>query len=95
MPKNEEDETFDAYITKYALSSGIQLRRVETNKSISANMVTDVHEIYVHFHKNEWFRTFEEAVANAEERRFKKLQSLERQKAKLAKLKFENPLKVS
>jgi hypothetical protein len=74
----------NVFITKYALSQGI----IESEARLTsiANMIDAGKRGY--FHKGEWFTTREEAEANAEHRRAKKIASLKKQIAKLEALSF-------
>lgn len=77
------------YLTKYALSDGIKEIEAERGVSAADGLITwEKHGYSQYAHKGEWFRTLEEAVADAEERRFKKLASLKKQIEKLRKLTF-------
>lgn len=82
------DKIFTAYITKYALSSGIKITTVEMS-NISANMVQDLSDRWGLYHGKDWHRTREEAIKRAEEMRMAKRASLTKQIAKLVKLDFE------
>ena len=88
-----EAKTFSAYITKYALSSGILKTEVE-GPSESGYF----HErkgllgfLGYSYTKKECHLLFEEAKARAEEMRLKKIASLKKQIAKLEKMTFEEP----
>lgn len=83
------------WITKYALTSGIEEIDSKNVKSFSINGT------YLHFRrtgnnyclevysKNEWCNRKESAIAKAEEMRKKKIASLKKQIEKLEKMKFE------
>lgn len=79
------------WITKYALTSGIQERRLL--EVCSERMITVVPPPgeygCIFFHKPDWHDTKAEAVAQAEKMRVKKLASLEKQIAQLTALRFE------
>lgn len=83
-----ERERFTAYITKYALSSGIREATVERFAS-APTMVSEVGALFVNHHGNDWHLTKEDAVKRAEAMRIAKIASLEKQIAKLRKLKFD------
>lgn len=79
------------FITKYALSAGIQEEDVEIcREDVSmcsyrtARMSCDNY-----LNGNEFHKTREEAVRHAESMRVKKIASLQKQLAKLEKLKFQ------
>lgn len=79
-----------AFITKYALTAGIQEVDVEQDaaspKLVSSR--TGFETSYYWGEGRDWHRTRESAVARAEEMRQKKLASLSKSIAKLEKLKF-------
>ena len=76
-----------AFITKYALTSGIKEMEVE---ELSPGNIKRLGNNYDYFHGEgkEWHRTMESAVKRAEEMRVKKIASLKNQIVKLEKLKF-------
>lgn len=78
-----------AYITKYALTSGI----IQTEGEITSNgALFDMRAsvpIYYHGEGKEWHRTKKEAIARAEEMRQKKIASLKKQIDKLERMKFQ------
>ncbi len=77
------------YITKYALTRGIQEVEVEEPTDIAPNMVVLQGKPYRQcFHKWEWFESREMAVARAEELRGKRITSLQKQIAKLVDMSF-------
>jgi hypothetical protein len=83
-------EKFTAYITKYALTTGIQEMFVEHSPEF-AGMVREVTTGGAWaqaFHNKDWHRTKEEAVKRAEEMREKKLASIEEQIKRIKALKF-------
>lgn len=82
-----ERERFVAYVTKFALTSGIWSGEVELNSDISDTMVS-VIGAYQHYHSNDWHRTEAAAKARAEQMRKAKIVSLEKQIARLEALKF-------
>ncbi len=87
---NNEDIT--AWVTKYALTSGIQkvsgTVRHETNSSLlSFRGGTDCSDS-THAWGNEWHRTPEAALARAEEMRKNKIASLKKRIAKLESTMF-------
>lgn len=74
-----------AFITKYALTSGIKeiegrISRVSPKMFVSG---------YGSYHANEWHIYRASAIARAEEMRVSKIASLKKQIAKLEKLKFQ------
>ena len=82
-----EDEKFIAWITRHALSVGIKEELVTQSDSFPTLVVTYPNREY--YHGGHWHRTREAAVAKAEKMRVAKIASLEKQIAKLEKLRFE------
>ena len=85
---NKQGRTrFKAYITKYALTQGIQVVEVVDCFDISERMVSQVNPKPgfggMNYHKPHWHLTLEEARAHAEEMKRKKLASTEKQIKKL------------
>lgn len=80
-----------AYITKYALSEGIQEVDAELCTGISETMIkyTLLGCYPQHAHKGEWFDSKEKAIADAESRRLRKIESLKKSIKKLEALRFE------
>lgn len=81
------------YVTKYALNNGI----VEKEVKDVGNGAVEVLEKwggYLHGEGKEWHRTWESAVARAEEMRQRKIKSVEKQLAKLKNMKFERESEV-
>ena len=81
-----EDEKITAWVTKYALTLGIKKVDGRINHKISSGMLCYGDRETAH--GNDWHRTEAEAVARAEQMRLKKIESLEKQVAKLKKLSF-------
>lgn len=80
------------YITKYALTEGITEKEVElcqTNFDMVQTKDGMRFNCYYHGEGKEWHRTWESAVARAEEMRQKKIKSVEKQLEKLKNMKFE------
>lgn len=82
-------EIFTAYITKYALTQSITVAQATQVEPAMIKLVATRYTTL--FFRNDWHRTPEAAIARAEEMRVKKIASLEKQIAKLRKLKFEVP----
>lgn len=85
------------YITKYALTSGIQVRELdedttsklsESPKRIVCKAAQGERNFWLVW-TPDWYKTLEEAQARAEEMRKKKIASLERQLEKLKTMKIE------
>jgi hypothetical protein len=80
-----------AYVTKFALTTGILKTEAEHCISSSADMIAYPPTLgpSSYAHGNEWHVTLEEALARAEEMRQKKIVSLKKQIARLEKLVFD------
>lgn len=78
------------FITKYALSSGIEEIDIPAHPSEDGYLShTQANPWRQHFYNsNEWHRSEADAVARAEEMRTKKISSLKKQIAKLEKMTF-------
>jgi hypothetical protein len=89
--KNEHD-TFDGYVTKYALTTGIQSKRLRVSAaSPSLAIATDNPLSAYHGEGRDWHRTLASALADAEKRRNAKIVSLEKALKALRSLTFEGP----
>ena len=78
-----------AWITKYALTSGIQ--EIEAEGSESGNMIREVGQSaygYYHGRGKEWHLSYAEAAVRAEEMRLAKIKSVKKQLAKLEAMSF-------
>lgn len=83
-------ERFTAFITRYALTSGIQEMEVEYDDDKFPGMVTArVGSFPVHFHSKDWHRTRAAAVERANHMRRQKIAALTKKIAALQNLKFE------
>jgi hypothetical protein len=77
---------FTAYITKYALTDGIEVKEVEDCFDTADDMVSAGRlEIY---HGKDWHRTMANAVKRAKEMQAAKLKSIDKQRARIAALTF-------
>jgi hypothetical protein len=88
-----EQESFQAWITKYALTSGIYevtVTLVPDNPDMVRVMGSKDFEVYL---GNNWHRTREDAVKRAEVVRSAKIQTLTKQISKLKGLSFEEKTK--
>lgn len=74
------------WITKYALTSGIVEKEVETTHAESMVCATD--NPLACYHKPFWHTSREEAVAHAEKLRQAKIKSVKKQLDKLEKMTF-------
>ena len=72
------------YITKYCLTAGIE----EAHGEVRESGYFSVEGNYNLFNKNEYFESREDAENNAEERRIKKLKSLDKQIKKVSQIVF-------
>lgn len=79
--------TENLYITKYALTGGIQVDECEVDGGI-AKPLNDKWTYY-HGEGKDWHRTWARALARAEEMRTNKLASLEKQAKRLRTLTFK------
>lgn len=75
------------YVTKYALTKGIEY--IEVSETFFPYLVQENIRYPRNFHIGDWFESKEDAIKKAEEMKNKKLQSLENQMKKISKLKFE------
>ena len=82
-----KNDNITAWVTKYALTSGIQKVSGTARQTISNMLVyqakTSSGMHYSHARGNEWHRTPEAALARAEEMRKNKIASLKKSIAKL------------
>jgi hypothetical protein len=76
-----------AWITKYALTTGVYQAEVETYED-DPNMAQAANGMHQYFHGDEWHRDKSSAIAKAESMRVKKLASLKKQIARLEKVSF-------
>lgn len=74
------------YITKYALTKGVF--EITASNIGSEGMIKDVANNYNYYLKGDWYENIEDAKKDAEQRRRKKIISLQKQIDKLNKLKF-------
>lgn len=79
-------EKVKAWVTKYALSEGIQTVDGEVPHNISSTMLC--YGEHGTAHGNDWHRTLEAALERAEEMRKAKIKSLNRQIMKLEGMTF-------
>ena len=84
---------FKAYVTKSALTGGIEAIDAYDCFYINPNMIGDCNNSCRTFHGEgrEWHRTAESALARAEEMRVEKIKSLEKQIERLKNLTFTVP----
>ncbi|MCK9549193.1 hypothetical protein [Aquamicrobium sp.] len=77
-----EREKITVWISKYALSAGIEHKVVE---DCGGDMVKDR---WSYFHKGQWHHDRADAVAKAEKMRQRRISSLKKQISKLEAMKF-------
>ena len=85
------DEKIKAWVTRYALTSGIQFVDAVVCHSVSSNMI--IYGKMVSAHGKDWHRTPRAAVERAEEMRKQKIISLNKSIKKLESLTFMVPNK--
>lgn len=76
------------FITKYALTKGIEEIEVSHSERYPHMVTDEAPGLFRSFFKGEWFHTREEAVADAEKRRLRKIESLKKQISNLESIKF-------
>ena len=76
------------YITKYALTQGILVKKVRDCGNGMVEVPTECCRCY---HRPNWWTTPEEALARAKIMRTKKIASLRKQLAKLEAMTFQVP----
>ena len=84
-----DDEHIKAWVTSYALTSGIRCVTGRVCHSIDSGMLA--YGTYGNAHGNDWHRDPVAAIARAEEMRKAKIASLKKQIAKLEKMVFIAP----
>jgi hypothetical protein len=81
------NKTATVYVTKYALTEGIQKKEVAIRDSGYATPIGD--RFANSLTPKEYFHSIDEAIADCETRRQKKMLSLKKQYNKLEKMKFQ------
>lgn len=84
------EERIKVYVTKYALSAGISAAEVTVDGGGYAHPTSRQYG-WTCYNRKEWFRTYGEALADAEKRRAKKIASLRKQIAAVEKRVFKDP----
>lgn len=85
----EQPQKFTAYVTKYALTEGVQEVAATFLPDSTTSMIyysENGHTCYAH--GKDWYRSYPAAVSRAAVMRDKKIASLKKQIAKLETLKF-------
>ena len=86
------EKEIQAWVTKYAITSGIEKASGEVDKREPRAFIKrgdKFSSMNVVFWVNEWHKTEAEAITRAKEMRDKKIASLKKQIAKLEAMKFE------
>lgn len=87
-------EIFTAWVTKYALTTGIDMVEAEWCNDISESMISYGAEggrMGLTAHGKDWHRTPEAAIARAEEMRAAKIAAMRKQLTKLERMVFVTP----
>lgn len=79
-------EKITAYVTKYALTTGIVVVQAEVCSGISENMISVQGRYTATFHGEDWHRDLPSAVARAKQMVERKLKSLDKQRQKLVSM---------
>lgn len=81
-------QILEVYVTRYALTKGIQKRTVELTHT--TEMVVDSKERHLYYHGegNEWHYTLKAAIKRANEMKKKKIETLKKQLRKIEALEF-------
>lgn len=79
---------YEVWITKYALTKGIQ--HCYKGGTISENGYFYPDNGYYGIPPNEWFKEFQDAEKKAESKRLKKIENLKKQIKKLEKMEFKD-----
>jgi len=79
---------FKAFITKYALTDGIQEVEVEDCFDTSPTMVRPLGNKFTYYHAKDWYLTRDGAVQRAEKMRVDKALSLKKQLKRLEEMRF-------
>lgn len=90
MQKKMKTEKIKAWITKYALTSGIQVVDAEIHPDGQGDMIM-YGRFYEHAFGKDWHRTPENALARAEEMRKKKIELLRKNIERLERITFVCP----
>jgi hypothetical protein len=84
-----ERTRFTAYITKYALTKGIEVVEVEDCFHVSPIMVVSIGQVYCDIYRGvDWHRTREQAIARAEVMRLAKIKALQASLDKFEAMRF-------
>lgn len=83
-----EQTEIDAWVTKYALTEGVQ--KVKAARGVGENTIGVKSGMYTqYFHGKDWHTSEKDALARADQMRLKKISALGKQIAKLEKMNFK------
>ena len=82
-------ENINAWVTKYALTKGIELVNGDVYHDINSGILS--YKMAYSVYGNDWHRTPEAALARAEDMRHAKIKSLRKSIAKMEAMKFNAP----
>lgn len=86
---NRDRRKFRAYVTKFALTKGIEAIDAEDFGDIKPGMIADAsHWRYVYYNRIDWHFTIEEAKERADKVRRSRVNKLRRTIAKLENIQF-------
>lgn len=93
LAADQADGLVDVWVTKYALTSGVDKLFAKVCYAVSVNMISYQSKFgySCHAHGSDWHRTRTEAVADVAKRKAAKIASLRKQ---IAKLEAIDPEKV-
>ena len=85
----ENDPEITVWITKYALTVGIECVQAHVCKDVSTSMIVYTNGTYSNYaHGKDWHRTKDEAIYRAEMMKEAKIASLKKKIANLEKMQF-------
>lgn len=84
-----ENEIITAWVTKHALTEGVQCVEAEVCHGTSSTMISYGRGEYAH--GKDWHRTREDALTRAEEMRKAKIASLKKSLEKMERMAFSAP----
>jgi len=82
-------ERFTAWITKHALTQGILKMQVADCFDTTPGMVTKTNGPVAFYHGNDWHRSHEAAIERANAMKASELESLDKQRERIAAMRFE------
>lgn len=84
------EEPIEVYITKYALTNGIEKKMARVCKGNHKMIKIDAAGLGEYYYNNDWHLTLGDAQRRAEEMRSKKIASLKKSMLRLEKMNFYN-----